>query len=107
MVARVATILVRSAALLLEEEVSHLGVFLDLFVDLRQHVDTRNRRDVILEFQNRLAVSGDVHLIERVLQYIDLVLVGEQAGRRLCLANVVIVGAVPVAQVARRKLSRG
>lgn len=32
---------------------------------------------------------------------------GEQAGRRLCSAYVILVGAVPVAQVARRKLSRG
>lgn len=88
-----------------EKRVSHFGVLLGLLVDLWQHVDTRNRRNVILEFQNRFAVSGDVHLVESVLQYIDLVLVGEQAGRWFRSPHIVVVGAV--AQVARRKLSRG
>lgn len=87
--------------------VLHFGVLFSLFVNLRQHVNTRNRRHVILEFQDRLAVSSDVYLIERVLQDIDFVLVCEQTGGRFCSAYVVLVGAVPVAQVARRKLSRG
>lgn len=62
---------------------------------------------MILEFQNRLTVPSYVHLIESVLEDIDLVLVGEQTGRRFRSAYIVFVGAVPVAQVARRKLSRG
>lgn len=98
----------RSARLSSKREVSHFCVLLGLLVDLWQHVNTRNRRDVILEFQNRLAVPSYVHLIKSVLEDIDLVLVGEETGRWLRSAYVVLVGAVPaVAQVARRKLSRG
>lgn len=88
-------------------EVSHLRVFLGLLVDLRQHVNGGDRRDVVLELQDRLAVPGDVHLIERVLQYVDLVLVREYVGGWFRATYIVLVGAVPVAQIARRKLSRG
>lgn len=84
----------------INDTVLHFSVFFGFLVDLRQHIDTRNRRYVILELQDRLAVSSDVHLIERVLQDIDFVLVGEQAGRWFGSTYVVLVGAVPVAQVA-------
>lgn len=46
---------------------SHLRIFLGLLVDLGQHINGRNRWNMILEFQDRFAVSGNVHLIEGVL----------------------------------------
>lgn len=87
--------------------VSHFRIFLALFVDLGQHIDGRNRRHVILELQDRLAISSDVHLIEGVLQNVDLVLVREYIGGWFCATYIVLVGAVSMAQIARRKLSRG
>lgn len=62
-------------------EISHLRVLLGLLVDLGQRVDGGERHDVILELQDRLAVPGDVHhLVEGVLQDIDLVLLREYVG---------------------------
>lgn len=62
---------------------------------------------MVLELQDRLAVSGDVHLIEGVLQNVDLILVREYIGGWFRATYIVLVSAVPVAQIARRKLSRG
>lgn len=62
---------------------------------------------MILELQDRLAISGNVHLIEGVLQDVDFVLVRKYIGRWFSATYIVLVGAVPVAQIARRKLSRG
>lgn len=62
---------------------------------------------MILELQDRLAVSSDIHLIEGILQDVDLVLVREYIGGWFRATYIVLVGAVPVAQIARRKLSRG
>lgn len=62
---------------------------------------------MILEFQDRLAISSNVHLIEGIFQDVDLVFVREYIGRWFRATYIVLVGAVPVAQIARRKLSRG
>lgn len=62
---------------------------------------------MIFELQNRLAISGNVHLIEGVFQDVNLVFVSEYIGRWFRATYIVLVGAVPVAQIARRKLSRG
>jgi len=62
---------------------------------------------VILELQNRLAISGNVNLIEGVLQNVDLVLMREYIGGWFRATYIVLIGAVPVAQIARWKLSRG
>lgn len=62
---------------------------------------------MILEFQDRLAVFGNVHLIEGVFQNVDLILVSEYIGGWFRATYIVLVGAVPMAQIAWRKLSRG
>jgi len=62
---------------------------------------------VILELQDRLAISGNVNLIEGVLQDVDLVLMREYIGGWFRATYIVLIGAVSVAQIARRKLSRG
>jgi len=62
---------------------------------------------VILELQDWLAISGNVDLIEGVLQDVDLVLMREYIGGWFRATYIVLIGAVPVAQIARRKLSRG
>lgn len=55
---------------------------------------------MILEFQDRLAVSGNVHLIEGVFQNVDLILVSEYIGGWFRATYIVLVGAVPMAQIA-------
>jgi len=62
---------------------------------------------VVLELEDRLAVSGDVHLVEGILEDINLVLVREYVARWFRATYAVFVGAVPVAQIGRWKLSRG
>jgi len=55
---------------------------------------------VILEFQDRLAISGNIHLIEGVLQDVDLIFVCEYIGGWFRATYIVLVGAVSVAQIA-------
>lgn len=83
---------------------SHLRVLLvvELFLDFRERVDRRSQ--VVLELEDGLAVACDVDLIVGVLQYVDLVLVGEDARRGLAEA---LLRDVAVADIVAGKLSRG
>jgi hypothetical protein len=88
---------------------SHFRVVLvDVLVEFRERVDGRRwyRPQVILELEDGLAIAGHVHLIVGVLEYVDLVLVGEDTRGRLAHAEA-LLGDVALAEVAARKLSRG